>query len=459
MCVKVKEEEEELRDDQRSSEEVEWMVTIKRREASLDLGTGHLQQAEEDKGGVLLPAAICPKVRGRSPHEESRRGAPRSDGHGKKKKRRVTSQTRNTRFSMDENCILIERVVEKWDKLFGHLSRHTSFPAKNTMWREVVQAVNAAGVAERNIDTCKRRLNDIKRQIKTKLAELSKHRRGAGGGPPPEITFFEYEEKLIDYIDPDVIEGISGDNNSDMRAVTKHVPATASSRPETAENLDAFHNRRPLDEDSTFSFEDEELSSSPTALVQPEEILMPEDNPPHHVTQSTEQLEEASCHSIAIEIPELTYSVEPVKDTENAKTAAAQLPEERPPPVRTPWGRRRRPFLQRRLAEATNNSNQLQDTLERLVGAFKAQAQESRQRDAAVAETLLHELRQTNRSLHQIAVGLAEQAADHRNFCNQLLEEQRKISLALLVLVGNAAQLGTPGTPGLPPNTANGPAS
>ncbi|XP_073451068.1 uncharacterized protein [Aquarana catesbeiana] len=450
--VEVKEEEDEMRGDQQSKEEVGTMVTSKRKEASLD-SNRNFHPEEEDQGGVLFPAAICPRVRGRTHLEDPQKGSPTSDEHRKNKKRRITNHTRNTRFSMEENTILIERVSKHWDKLFGHLSRQMSFPAKSRIWNEVVDAVNVAGVAERNVDTCKRRLNDIKRQIKTKLSEM-KQRRGTGGGSTPEVTFLEYEEKLKEYLGPDIL---AGDSESDGRASTKQGPATASSRAETAANLDVYHNRRQPDEDSMLSYEDDEHSPSPPTSVQPEDLLMSEDNLHHRLLQSTEQLEEASCHSIAnerelkefIDLEKACKVLEPVTDTENARTAPAQHQEERHPYVRTSRGKRKRTLLQRRLA--TNSSNQLQDTLGKLMDMYSKQTHSLHQNNSTVAETIIQELRQTNQNLHQIAVNLAEQTAEHRNFCNQLLEEQKKISLALLVLVGKSTPLG-PGGLNLPPN-------
>lgn len=68
----------------------------------------------------------------------------------------------------------------------------------------------------RCIGTCKRRISDIKGQIKKKkLCALAKYQRGTGEGPPPDITFSLYEEELKGCLGPDTILGVPGEHDSD----------------------------------------------------------------------------------------------------------------------------------------------------------------------------------------------------------------------------------------------------
>lgn len=65
------------------------------------------------------------------------------------------------------------RVMEKQDKIFGHLSCQLSISAKGTICKDVVEAVKIVSVAESNIKSCKRHLNNIKRQVKSKFSECA----------------------------------------------------------------------------------------------------------------------------------------------------------------------------------------------------------------------------------------------------------------------------------------------
>lgn len=63
--------------------------------------------------------------------------------------------------------------MEKRDKTFGHLSCQLSISAKCTISKEVAEAVTIVSVAESNIKSCKRHLNDTKGQVKSKLSECA----------------------------------------------------------------------------------------------------------------------------------------------------------------------------------------------------------------------------------------------------------------------------------------------
>lgn len=102
--------------------------------------------------------------------------------------------------------------------LFGSQSKRLSYSRKNEIWNLIVQEVNAAGDLACNIETCRRRLNNIKVQLKKKIQYLAKHQRGTGGGPPANITFSCYEEELKGCLGPDVISGVPGEHDSDAHS-------------------------------------------------------------------------------------------------------------------------------------------------------------------------------------------------------------------------------------------------
>lgn len=128
------------------------------------------------------------------------------------------SKKRTAKFGHAQNCVLVSRAVSNWDRLFSSQSKRLSCSRKAEIWQSIVLEVNAAGDIARNVDTCRRRLNDIKVQIKKKLTYIARHQRGTGGGPPANITFSCYEEELKGCLGPDVVSGLPGEHDSDAHS-------------------------------------------------------------------------------------------------------------------------------------------------------------------------------------------------------------------------------------------------
>lgn len=108
----------------------------------------------------------------------------------------IQKRKRGAKFSYTQNCVLVARVVGNWDRLYGQRSRMLAQSKKDAIWSSIVEQVNASGNTARSIETCKRRIADIKGQIKKKMSIIARHQRGTGGGPPVEVTFNTYEEEL-----------------------------------------------------------------------------------------------------------------------------------------------------------------------------------------------------------------------------------------------------------------------
>ncbi|OCT97390.1 hypothetical protein XELAEV_18009611mg [Xenopus laevis] len=128
----------------------------------------------------------------------------------------TTKAGRNIKFTFDENCALVDKVVQYYDHIYGHLAPKTSQACKR-----ICEAVNAVGAHPRTIDNCKKRVSDIKRLLKKKLAEEKKYARGTGGGAPHEIHYLEYEEDFKKVMGPDIVDGIDGhiDTGVSLRSV------------------------------------------------------------------------------------------------------------------------------------------------------------------------------------------------------------------------------------------------
>ncbi|XP_077348685.1 uncharacterized protein LOC143997117 isoform X2 [Lithobates pipiens] len=296
---------------------------------------------------------------------------------------------RTAKFSHGQNCILVSRVVSNWDQLYGSQSRKLSYSRKGDIWQSIVQEVNAAGEIARNVDTCRRRINDIRQQVKKKLAYIARHQRGTGGGPPANITFSCYEEELKGCLGPDVVSGVPGEHDSDVHMLGE---PSATTDENVAEDLNQGN----------------------------ETLLLFDDDDNTQITFQTEN--EENCGSINDE----TQAGPSNMDNEEGRHQAS-IPA--PGPIRVPRGRRRRELLAQRQEEANSASMLLANTLNSMSGNLRERQQ---QHDQALEEqrsfhnSLITELRRHNESQEAIL--------------KEMEEEQKKMSSALFYLVGSISQ-------------------
>ncbi|XP_075442023.1 uncharacterized protein LOC142501777 [Ascaphus truei] len=122
------------------------------------------------------------------------------------------AKKRNVKFSDEENQVLVASILEHYDRLFGHLVVKTSPMVKRQLWRNIRDAVSGCGIQVRTHDNCRKRFDDIKRKLKIKLQQYSKHARGTGGGPPATpLNLTPLEEQLSAKLPSIVIKGFEGD--------------------------------------------------------------------------------------------------------------------------------------------------------------------------------------------------------------------------------------------------------
>ncbi|KAM5145429.1 uncharacterized protein ACMZJ9_012752 [Mantella aurantiaca] len=138
-----------------------------------------------------------------------------------------TKAPRNIKFSFDENCALVHESVGVWDSIIGKSAATTSQARKNYLWCRIVEAVNAAGSQPRSVENCKKRLRDIKRRVKAKMADQRKHFQRNSGGPGLELQYLSYEEELMHIIGPDTVRPIDGhvDTDREPRVINHSQPA------------------------------------------------------------------------------------------------------------------------------------------------------------------------------------------------------------------------------------------
>ncbi|XP_068111870.1 uncharacterized protein [Hyperolius riggenbachi] len=130
--------------------------------------------------------------------EEDEAGPPKKLGGG----------LRNIRFSHEENCVLVRKVIENWTNLYGSQCQKISAVHKKYLWESVVSAVNAVSQFRRTRQHCRKRLSDIKRYLRTKLGGHKKYARGSGAGLPLDLRLTEYEEELLQVVGEEVINSL-----------------------------------------------------------------------------------------------------------------------------------------------------------------------------------------------------------------------------------------------------------
>ncbi|KAM5180553.1 uncharacterized protein ACMZJ9_001042 [Mantella aurantiaca] len=115
------------------------------------------------------------------------------------------SRPRNIRFSQAENMILVTRLLPVYEQLLGKQKSTISFYRKSQMWQEICNAVNGVGHRHRSVHHCKKRFNDLKRQVRNKL---NREKSKVGDESPSiHVYYSKYEEELKKVLPAEVIDG------------------------------------------------------------------------------------------------------------------------------------------------------------------------------------------------------------------------------------------------------------
>lgn len=115
---------------------------------------------------------------------------------------------RATRFSYQENSVLISKVVEYYHQIIGQKAIKVPKSRKKALWISITDAVNAVGPHVRSVDVCKKRYHDIKRHVKKKLSEAEKHKKLNGREPPGDVELSDYEEELRKILCTEMTDGV-----------------------------------------------------------------------------------------------------------------------------------------------------------------------------------------------------------------------------------------------------------
>ncbi|XP_029468544.1 uncharacterized protein LOC115097141 [Rhinatrema bivittatum] len=89
----------------------------------------------------------------------------------------ATWHPRAANFSFQEDELMLQKVIEKYDILHGKQSEYASNAVKSEVWRGIASAVSSLGVARRNIEQCRRRYYVICSKLNKKVTLIKQHSR------------------------------------------------------------------------------------------------------------------------------------------------------------------------------------------------------------------------------------------------------------------------------------------
>ncbi|XP_029452309.1 myb-related transcription factor, partner of profilin-like [Rhinatrema bivittatum] len=133
---------------------------------------------------------------------------------------------RQLRFTAQENELLLERIIDNYNILFGREANRKSLATKSKIWKAIATEVSSLGVSPRTVKQCKHRYRDCKRTLKDKVAKINQHQQKNGGGGPCFIRLTRLEECFWAVLGSETVEGLSGDlDTAEATAVEKAGPS------------------------------------------------------------------------------------------------------------------------------------------------------------------------------------------------------------------------------------------
>ncbi|XP_040190199.1 myb-related transcription factor, partner of profilin-like isoform X2 [Rana temporaria] len=332
------------------------------------------------------------------------------------KKKRVA------KFTYTQNCVLVSRVVNNWDRLYGQRSQMLSQSKKDAIWSSIVEQVNASGDIARTISSCKRRMVDIKNLLKKKMTAVAKHQRGTGGGPPVDVNFTIYEEELKGCLGPDTILGVPGEYDSDTHMLQEPLNEEETANDHEVQPVQEGDHTLMLftDDDSTQILVEYEVMED-SNLCAPEEVQNEED--PQPGPSHPDQLENVTHNNDG------AVDAVPLTNQEEERVEVAPAINSSSGPIRVPRGRRRRQLIADRVEAAGNASVQLEQTLHSLREGLR----DRQTTQDSILTSIVGEMRRSNENMERLTTAVLQQQIIFK----EMLEEHKKMSLALMHLVGH----------------------
>ena len=128
----------------------------------------------------------------------------------------TTKDRRKKNVSLEEKAIIIEGLSKYGACLHGALSGTTSKVQKDEILLEITTQVNALGVEAGTPRDITKKINDLRRLVKEKLAKIRRHASGTGGGPATNITLTPDELVIARCLEREQVEGLEGYDSVDQ---------------------------------------------------------------------------------------------------------------------------------------------------------------------------------------------------------------------------------------------------
>jgi hypothetical protein len=108
---------------------------------------------------------------------------------------------RSKNMTNSELIVLVEEVVNNYDKLYGKYSNTNTSLTQSTLWSTISEKLKSLGPlnVERSEAFMRAKFSNLKYQTKAKLLSIKKYKRGTGGGEPP-VQLTALEEKISQII-------------------------------------------------------------------------------------------------------------------------------------------------------------------------------------------------------------------------------------------------------------------
>ena len=120
------------------------------------------------------------------------------------------SRSRTKKFSTDERAIILAGMERHFDRLHGSRSKNTSKGKRDEILQRITDEVNAVGNEARRPKDIAKKINDLRRRVKDKMALMARHVRGTGGGPGSRVRLTPDEEVVARCLTRVQVEGMPG---------------------------------------------------------------------------------------------------------------------------------------------------------------------------------------------------------------------------------------------------------
>ena len=120
------------------------------------------------------------------------------------------TRSRKKNFSHDERAIILAGMERHYDRLHGSRSKTTSKGRRDEILQRITDQVNAVGNEARRPHHIGKKINDLRRRVKDKMALMARHARGTGGGPASRIRLTPDEEVVARCLTRVQVEGMPG---------------------------------------------------------------------------------------------------------------------------------------------------------------------------------------------------------------------------------------------------------